>query len=56
MGKNGQTKVWESKEQKLLGVTTGLQLNFDEYLILLCKKTGKNLSALARLGKFLSLE
>ena len=33
-----------------------LQLNFDEYLISLCKNAGKRLSALARLAFFLSLE
>ena len=54
--KIGQTKIWESKNQILLGVIIDRQLNFDEYLISLCKKTGKNLSALARLTNFLILE
>ena len=48
--KTGQTKIWEGKNQKLLGVIIDRQLNFDEYLISLCKK------ALARLENFLSLE
>ena len=43
--KIGQTKIWESKIQKLLEVIIDRQLNFDEYL-----------SALARLANFLSLE
>ena len=43
--KIGQTKIWESKNQKLLGVIIDRQLNFDEYLISLCKKAGKKLSA-----------
>ena len=43
--KIGQTKIWESKNQKLLGVINDRQLNFDEYLISLCKKAGKKLSA-----------
>ena len=54
--KIGQTRIWESKNQKLLGVLIDSQLNFDEYLISLCKKAGKKLNALARLAKFLSLE
>ena len=54
--KIGQTKIWESKNQKLLGVIIGRQLNFDGYLILLCKKAGRKLSALARLANMISLE
>ena len=54
--KIGQTKIWESKSQKLLAVIVEHQLNLDEYLILLYKNTGKKLSALPRLAKFLSLE
>ena len=54
--KIGQTRIWESKNQKLLGVIIDSQLNFDEYLISLCKKAGKKLNVLARLAKFLSLE
>ena len=52
----GQTKIWESKKQKLLGVIIDRQLNFDEYFISLCKKARKKLSILARLANFLSLE
>ena len=54
--KIGQTKIWESKNQKLLGVIIDCQLNFDEYLISLSKKARKKLSTLARLAIFLSLE
>ena len=54
--KIGQTKIWESKNRKLLGVIIDRQLNFDEYLISLYKKARKKLSALARLANFLSLE
>ena len=46
--KIGQTKRWESKNQKLLGVIIDRQLNFDEHLISLCKKAEKKLRALAR--------
>ena len=41
---------------RLLGAITDHKLNFDVHLILLCKEAGKKLSALARLGNFLSLE
>ena len=54
--KIGQNKIWESKKQKLLEVIIERQLNFHESLILLCKKAGKNLSALARLANVSSLE
>ena len=50
--KIGQTKIVESKRMRLLGAITDHQLNFDVYLILLCKKAGKKLSALARLENF----
>ena len=48
--------MWKTKNQKLLEVIIDRQQNFDEYLISLCKKTRKKLSALARLANFLSLE
>ena len=54
--KIGWIKIWESKNLKLLEFIITCQLNFDEYLISLCKKAGKKLSALARLANYLSLE
>ena len=54
--KLGQTKKWQSKNQKLLVVIIDRQLNFYEYLTLLYKKAGKKLSALASLANFLSLQ
>ena len=48
----GQTKIWESKKHKLLDVIIDRQLSFDGYIISLCKKAGKKLSALARLTNF----
>ena len=50
--KIGQTKIGERKTQNLLGVIIEHQLSFDEYLISLCKKAGKKLSALAILANF----
>ena len=37
--KIGQTKIWESKNQKLLGVMVDHQQNFDEHLISLFVKS-----------------
>ena len=51
----GQTKIWESRKQKLLGAEIDSSLNFDLHFSLLCKKVGKALSVLARLSNFISL-
>ena len=40
--KIGQTEIWESKKQKLLGVVNNSQLSVDKYIILLCQKAGKS--------------
>ena len=48
----GQTKIWESRKQKVLGVEIDSNLNFDLYVSSLCKKEGKKLSILARLSNF----
>ena len=52
----GHAKIWESPEQKLLGVTIDIDLSFDGYVSSLCRKTGKKLSALARLSHYMSLK
>ena len=39
--KIGQTKIWEKKNQKLLGVEIARNLNFDEYIASLCSKAWK---------------
>ena len=51
----GQTKIWESRKQKVLGVEIDSNLNFDLYVSSLCKKEGKKLCILARLSNFTSL-
>ena len=38
----GQTKIWESRKQNLLGVEIDSNLNFDLYVSSLCKKAGEN--------------
>ena len=52
----GQTKIWESRKQKLLGIIIDRNLRFDEYVLNQCKKAGRKLSALTRICKFMSLE
>ena len=54
--KIGETKIWESNKQKLLGVVIDRNLNFDEYVFDLCKKAGRKLSVFARLSNYMSFE
>ena len=42
----GETKIWESKQLKLLGILIDSDFKFDEYVFSLCKKAGKNLTTL----------
>ena len=42
----GETKIWESKQQKPLGILIDRDLKFDEYVLSQCKKAGKKLTAL----------
>ena len=54
--KIGDEKIWESANQKLLGIEIGRYLNFDDHVISLCRKVRKKLAVLARLSKFMSLK
>ena len=54
--KVGNNKVWESKQEKLLGVTIDKNLNFNEHLSIIFKKASAKVTALARLVKFLPFE
>ena len=49
----GQTKIWESSEEKLLGVVIDKNLNFDSHLSKLCNKVSQKVSALARVSNLL---
>ena len=51
--KVGDELIWESAEEKLLGVTIDKNLNFNSHLNTLCKKVGKKVSALARIVRIL---
>ena len=54
--KLGETKIWESNKQKLLGVVIDINLNFDEHGFNLSKKAGRKLSVLSRLSNYMSSE
>ena len=53
MGKNWKAKIWENKKLKLLGVEIDRTLKFDEYIAVLLRKAGEELSVLARLLNFM---
>ena len=50
----GDEKIWENNKQKLLGLQ--VDLHFNEYVSLLCKKVGKKLPVLTRLSNFMSIK
>ena len=52
----GDTKIWESLTEKLLGVTVDKNLNFEAHLSTICKKAGQKVSALARVVRILPFE
>ena len=54
--KIGETRIWENKNEKLLGLTIDRNLNFDDYVNTLCKKAGRKLSALSRISNYISFE
>jgi hypothetical protein len=51
--KVGNEMIWESAEEKLLGITIDKNLNFNSHLSKLCKKVGQKVTALARIVKLL---
>ena len=51
----GSCKIWESNDQKLLGVNMDRNLKFIHYILKQCKKAGRKLSALTRICKLMSL-
>ena len=48
--------IWESKNEKLLGLTIDRNLHFDDHVFTLCKKDGRKLSALSRISNYTSFE
>ena len=52
--KVGNEMIWESSEEKLLGLTIDKNLKFNSHVRNICKKASQKMYALARLAKFLS--
>ena len=52
----GETRIWQSKNEKLLGLTIDRNLNFAEHVFPLGKKAGRKLSALSRISNYMSFE
>ena len=51
--KIGDTLIWESSEEKLLGLTIDKNLKFNTHVSNICKKASQKVSALARVAKLL---
>ena len=51
----GSCKIWESNDQKLLGVSIDSNLKSNHYISKQCKKAGTKLSAITRICKLMSL-
>ena len=52
----GKTRIWESKNEKLLGFTIDRNQNFDDHVFTLRKKAGRKLSALSSISNYMSFE
>ena len=51
-----ETRIWESKNEKLLWLTIDRNLNFDDHVFSLCKKAGRKLAALSRISNCMNFE
>ena len=49
-----ETKIWEGKNKKFIGLTIDRNLNFDDHVFSLCNKAGRKLSALFRISNYIS--
>ena len=54
--KVGEEVIWESQEEKLLGITIDKKLKFDKHLSIICKKASAKVTALARLAKLMTFK
>ena len=54
--KVGENIIWESDEEKLLGLIIDKNLKFSEHLSTICKKVSAKVTALARMVKIIPLE
>ena len=48
------SKITSSNEEKLLGIFLESKLNFESHIGSLCRKTGQNINALAKLKNYLT--
>ena len=51
--KVGEERIWESRSEKLLGVTVDKNMDFNVHLSQLCKKASQKVSALSRVARIL---
>ena len=51
----GDFKIWESAQEKLLGVTIDRDLSFENHVNNICQKANRKLSALARVSNLMPL-
>ncbi len=54
--KIGNELIWESNEEKLLGVTIDRSLSFEMHVTNICKKASRKLTAIARYSRHLTLK
>ena len=52
----GEQVIWESRQERLLGVNVDKALSFKQHVENLCKNAGSKVTALARLVRILSME
>ena len=52
----GKDLIWESNDDKLLGITIDRDLKFDTHVLKLCSKANQKLSTLSRMATFLSFD
>ena len=52
----GGKRIWESTENKLLGLHIDRDLKFTFHVSKICTKAGQKLTAISRIAKFMSLE
>ena len=48
----GEARLWESKNEKLLGLVINRNLNFDDHVFILCRKAARKLTALSRISNY----
>ena len=53
MGNIGETRIWESKNEKLLGLSIDRNLNYNDHV---CKKACKKLSTLFIISNYMRFE